>query len=145
MLQYIMVFDLYLLLCGGHFWCNLKPSSCNPSLWILYFIPLLLNSFTLRASPESIVCHFHIFEKNFGIKQKFTDYLEKSCCLASDRHFSFKYFPKNAFVRKFLPKLSGLFCLLWVWMGLYPFMPRVYHRKYQYDFYDIRIQLMSKL
>ena len=72
----------------------------------------IINSFTLRASLESIVCYFHIFEKNFGIKQKFTEYLKKSYCLASDRHFSLKYFPKNAFVRKILPKLPGLFWLL---------------------------------
>ena len=72
----------------------------------------LINSFTLRASLESIFCYFHNFEKNFGIKQKFTEYLKKSCCLASDRHFSFKYFPRNAFVRKILPILSGLFWLL---------------------------------
>ena len=75
-------------------------------------VHLTLNSLTLRAFLESIVCYFHIFEKNFGIKQKFTEYLKKSCCLASDRHFSFKYFPKNAFVRKILPKMSGLFWLL---------------------------------
>ena len=36
-----------------------------------------VNSFTLRTSLESIVCYFHIFEKNFGIKQKFTIFEEE--------------------------------------------------------------------
>ena len=29
----------------------------------------LLKPFTLRAPPESIVCYFHTFDNNLGIKQ----------------------------------------------------------------------------
>ena len=32
--------------------------------------------------------------------------------MASDQHFPFKYFPKNAFVRKIYPKSSGFFAAL---------------------------------
>ena len=59
-----------------------------------------LNPFTLRAPPESIVCYFHTFENNLGIKRKFKKYLKESCCLTSGQHFSIKYFPKNAFYSK---------------------------------------------
>ena len=65
--------------------------------------------FTLRVALENIICYCHSFENNLELKQKFTKYLKKSCCLASDLHFSHKFFPKNAFVRKILSKLSGLF------------------------------------
>ena len=37
------------------------------------------NPFTLRGTQESIVCYFHTFENNLGIKQKFTKFLKKSC------------------------------------------------------------------
>ena len=67
------------------------------------------NPFTLRDPLESTVCYFHTFQNNLGIKQKFTKYLKESCCLASDKHFSFKCFQENALVSKILPKLSGLF------------------------------------
>ena len=40
------------------------------------------------VSLRSIVCFFHAFENNFGIKQKFTKYVKESCCFASDQHFS---------------------------------------------------------
>ena len=56
--------------------------------------------FTLRAPLGSIVCYPHTFENNLGIKPKFIKYLRESCCLASYKHFSFIYFPKNAFDRK---------------------------------------------
>ena len=42
-----------------------------------------LTPFTLRVPLENIVCHFHTFENNLGIKQKFTKYLKESCCLTS--------------------------------------------------------------
>ena len=61
--------------------------------------------FTLRVPLEIIVCYFHTYENNLGIKQKFTKYLKENCCLASDQHFSFKYFPKNASVWKVLSKI----------------------------------------
>ena len=42
-----------------------------------------VNPFTLKVPLESIVCHFHTFENNLGIKQKFIKYLKESCCLTS--------------------------------------------------------------
>ena len=33
------------------------------------------NQFTLRVALRGIVCYFHTFENNLGIKQKFTKYL----------------------------------------------------------------------
>ena len=42
-----------------------------------------LNPFTLRVSLESIVCYFHTFENNLGIKEKFSKYLKGSCCLTT--------------------------------------------------------------
>ena len=71
-----------------------------------------LNPFTLRVPVQNVVCYFHTFENDFGIKRKFTKYLKESCCFTSGKHFSFKYFPKNAFVGKIFPKCSGLFWLL---------------------------------
>ena len=70
--------------------------------------------FTLESSSRSIVCYFHTFGNNLGIKGKFAKYFKESCCLSSDQHFSFKCFKKNAFVRKIFPKSSGLFWPLWV-------------------------------
>ena len=72
------------------------------------------NPFTLNVPLESVVCNFHTFENNLRIKQKFTKSLRESCCLTSGQHFSFRYFPKNAFDRKIFPKLSGLSECEWV-------------------------------
>ena len=66
-----------------------------------------VNQFTL----ESIACYFVTFENIFGIRHKFTQYMKESCCLASNLHLSFKYFPMNAFIRIILTILSGLFWL----------------------------------
>ena len=70
---------------------------------------LLLIPFTLESSSRSIICYFHTFGNNLGIKRKFAKYFKESCCLSSDQHFSFKCFEKNAFVRKIFSKSSGLF------------------------------------
>ena len=61
------------------------------------------------SSSGSIVCYFHTFGNNLGIKRKFAKYFKETCCLSSDQHFSLKCFQKNAFVRKIFPKSSGLF------------------------------------
>ena len=68
-----------------------------------------LNPLTLRVPLGSIVCYFHTFENNLGIKQKFTKYLREGFCFTSGQHFSFKYFPKKGFVRNIFSKLLGLF------------------------------------
>ena len=68
-----------------------------------------INPFTLKNSSRNIVCYFHTFENNLGMKRNFAKYLKEICCLSSDQHFSFKYFQKNAFVRKIFPRSSGLF------------------------------------
>ena len=36
-----------------------------------------------RVSLETIVCYFHTFENNLGIKEKFSKYLKGSCCLTA--------------------------------------------------------------
>ena len=81
----------------------------------------LVNPFTLRVPTISIICYFHTFENNLGIKRKFTKYLKGSCCLTSCQHISFKYFQKKCFCYKnifktvwtFLDALSvnGFSCL----------------------------------
>ena len=68
-----------------------------------------LKPFTLKSFSRNIVCYFHTFRNNLGIKQKIAKYFKESCCLYSDQHFSFKCFPKNAYVSKIFPKSSGLF------------------------------------
>ena len=55
----------------------------------------VLNPFTLKSSSRSIVCYFHTFGNNLGIKRKFAKYFKESCCLSSDQHFTFKCFQKN--------------------------------------------------
>ena len=67
--------------------------------------PVTINSFTH-------VCYFHTFENNLRTERKFTKYLKESCSLASDKHFSFKCFPENAFVSNIFSNVSGLFWLL---------------------------------
>ena len=65
----------------------------------------IINPFTLRTPPESIVCYFHTFENNLGIKRKFKKYLKQSCYLTSGQHFSIKYFPQHAFRSKSFTKI----------------------------------------
>ena len=48
-----------------------------------YYKMNFLNHSHSRVPLENIVCHFHTFENNLGIKQKFTKYLKESCCLSS--------------------------------------------------------------
>ena len=79
----------------------------NPSMPLA--VKNALNPFTLGIPLAIIVCYSNTFENNLGIKQKFTKYLKESCCMASDQHFSFKFFPQNALVCKIFPKSSGLF------------------------------------
>ena len=67
------------------------------------------NPFTLRVALKGIVCYSHTFENNLGIKRKLTKYFKKSCCLASDKHFSFKYFSKNVLVSL---SVNGLMTLI---------------------------------
>ena len=69
----------------------------------------VVDPFTRKSSSRNIVCYFHSFESNLGMKRNFTKYLKEICCLSSNQHFSFKCFPKNAFVGEIFPKLSGLF------------------------------------
>ena len=69
----------------------------------------IFNPLTLNVPLASIVCYFHTFDFNFGMERKFTKYLKERCCLPSDKHFSFKVFPKKSFVRKILSKSSGQF------------------------------------
>ena len=68
-----------------------------------------VNPFTLRVPFECIVCYSHTFENNLVIQQKFAKYLNKSCCVASDKHFSIKCFPKNIYVNRIFPKSPARF------------------------------------
>ena len=43
-----------------------------------FYETVTLNPFTLRDPLESIVCYFHTFGNNLGIKQKFPKYLKES-------------------------------------------------------------------
>ena len=49
---------------------------------------------------------FNIFENNRGIKQGCTNNSKDSCMLSCGLHFSFKYFVKNAFVKKGTIKIA---------------------------------------
>ena len=66
-----------------------------------------MNPFTPKSSSRNIVCYFHTFENNLGMKRNFTKFLKQICCLSSDEHSS--CFQENAFVREIFPKSSGLF------------------------------------
>ena len=76
-----------------------------------------LNPFTLKSSSRSIVCYFHTFGNNLGIKQKFAKYFKERCCFFFWLTFLLQMFSKKCFLRKIFPKSSGLFWLLWVSMG----------------------------
>ena len=41
---------------------------------------LTLNPFTLESSSRSIVCYYHTFGNNLGIKGKSAKYFKESCC-----------------------------------------------------------------
>ena len=68
---------------------------------------------------ESVVCYSHTYKNNLAIKRKFEIYLNESCCSSSDKHFSFKCFPKKCFVSKNISKIVRLVlgsseCKLWI-------------------------------
>ena len=54
----------------------------------------------LQIYLTSVVRNCHTFESNFGMKLKFTNYLNETCRLSSDEQLPFKYFLDIAFVRK---------------------------------------------
>ena len=56
--------------------------------------------------------------------------MKESCCLASDQHFLFKYFPENTPISKIFPRLLGLFWPLWV------FFIRLYEYSIKLGFSD---------
>ena len=66
---------------------------------------LLICLFTLESFSRSIVCYFHTFGNNLGIKRKFAKYFKESCCLSSDQHFSFKCFKKKCFCKENISKI----------------------------------------
>ena len=97
--------------CGPLLVCNAFKIARPSGLLHLFSadVAIIVNPFRVESSFRSIVCYFHTFGNNLGIKRKFAKYFKESCCLSSDQHFSFKCFKKNAFVRKIFPKSSGLF------------------------------------
>ena len=97
------------LLSHGTSWC--LPPSCllqhfkSLSRWLLdVTYPTGVTPQYKPIHTRNIVCHFHTFENNLGMKQSFTKYLKEIYCLSSDWHFSFKCFTKNTFVRQIFPK-----------------------------------------
>ena len=68
----------------------------------------VVNPFALRGTLELIVCYSYTFENNLGIKRKFNKYLKESCCLASNQHFSFKYFFRKCFCKLNIFKIDRL-------------------------------------
>ena len=71
---------------------------------------VIVRPFTLRVLFENIVCYSHSFEHNWGIKGKLVQYLNESCCVASDKYFSFNCFSKKSFIRQraWLAAMLGL-------------------------------------
>ena len=72
---------------------------------------------SLRVPREIVVWIYDAFDDIFEIEDDFTKYLKESCWYYSDEHFSFKYFPKQAFARKISSKLSGRFWMRKALMG----------------------------
>ena len=68
----------------------------------------LIHSF-LELNLKITVCTYDTFENNLGIDYQFEKYLKENCRPSSNQHFSFKYFPKDALVKKIYPKSSGIF------------------------------------
>ena len=71
----------------------------------------VVDPFTRKSSCRNIVCYFHTFESNLGMKRNFTKYLKEICCMSYNQHFSFKCFQKKCFrkgniVRPLLAALS---------------------------------------
>ena len=48
-------------------------------------------------------------DRFFKEMHKFENHLKESCQLYIDQHFSFKYFPNDAFIQKILSKTSDYF------------------------------------
>ena len=67
------------------------------------------NLFMLRTQIDRCRLDLLYIENNFGIYIELTNFLKESCRFGCDLHVSFKYFPKEAFVQKILPKQSGCF------------------------------------
>ena len=67
----------------------------------------------------SVVWIFDTFENNFGIEFEFKKYLKENCWLCPNEDFSLKCFRKFSFLCELLPKLSGCFLTLplYVCMG----------------------------
>ena len=63
----------------------------------------------VKTPLEPNVCFFHTFENKLRTKRKFTKNLKESCSLASDKLFSFKCFPENAFESNIFPNRQACF------------------------------------
>ena len=85
-------------------WVSGRPGA-NLS-WIRYIIT---NSFVPGDLLDQCCWIWQTFETKFGMKHKFSKYLNESCRKNSDEYSSFKHFLYIAFVREISPKLSGGF------------------------------------
>ena len=70
-----------------------------------------INPFTLRVPLRGIVCYFNTFENNLGIKQKFTKYLLKSCCLALINISPSNIFQKMLLIEIYIQNFQACFGL----------------------------------
>ena len=62
-----------------------------------------VNPFMLETMAI-VVWTYDDFDNNFGFKNNFTIFLERSCVYGSVPHFSLKYFQKNPLITKILSK-----------------------------------------
>ena len=56
---------------------------------------------------RDIVCYYDVIDENFGIKNKFSNYLKEIHRVGSDKHFSFKYFVCYPFLNTNITKSVG--------------------------------------
>ena len=67
-----------------------------------------INPLISRDLLDDVVWTCHTFENNFGMKDNFTKYFNKSCRKNSDEQLSLKYFLNIAFIGEISAKQSGV-------------------------------------
>ena len=77
----------------------------------------MLTCVCLRGPLEIVVWTYDTFYSNLEMNTAFTKKVEGEVLVMFWKYFSFKYFPNYSFAWLILPKLSGWFGLLWVFMG----------------------------
>ena len=68
----------------------------------------ILNPFTLKSSSQNIVCYFHTFENNLGMKRNSQNIWRRFvACLLINISLSNVFKKKNAFVSEIFSKIVG--------------------------------------